>query len=125
MHDARLDRVLSLEAAVREYLEHLAVLAEHVGLELGDPVGVGDKPEMLEQRRGDTVPLELVEHRERNFRAAWIGANDITADADEALAPILNHRRGQPDMIFEVELGETLQIVGRQVAPNPHEPKIN
>src|ERR1700735_173873 len=98
MHDARLDRVVTLEAVVREYLEHLAVLAEHVGLELCHPVRVGDEAEMLEQYRGDAVPLKLVEHRERDFRAIWTGAADVTPDADEALAPVLDHSRSQPDV---------------------------
>ncbi len=68
-----------LEAAVREHLEHLAVLAEHVGLELCDPVRVGDETQMLEQHRGDTAALELVENRERDFRAIWIGRRKCNA----------------------------------------------
>src|SRR5277367_813034 len=125
MHHARLDRVVSLEAAVREQLEHLAVLAEHVSLELCHPIRVGDKTEMLEQNRGDTAVMELVEHRERNFRAIWKGAADVTPDADEALAPVLGHRRSQPDVIVEVELRQTRKIGRRQVALQPHEPKID
>src|SRR5208337_1676243 len=74
---------------------------------------------------GDTVPLELVEHRERHFRAIRMGAADVTADADEALAPVLGHRRSQPDVIVEVEISETLEIGRRQVALQPHEAKID
>jgi hypothetical protein len=42
MHDARIERALSLETAVREYLEHLAILAQHVGFEFLDAVRIGD-----------------------------------------------------------------------------------
>ena len=77
---------------------------------------VGDKTEMFEQDRGDTAVVELVEHRERDFRAIWIGAADVTPDADEALAPVLSHRRRQPDVIVEVELSQTREILRRQVA---------
>src|ERR1700731_5353086 len=54
-----------------------------------------------------------------------IGAANVTPDADEPLASILSQRRRQSDMILEIELGQMLQILRRQVAPDPHESKIN
>src|ERR1700735_2124805 len=125
MHDARLDRVVSLEAVVREYLEHLAVLAEDVGLELCHSIRVGDKTEMLEENRCDAMPLELVEHRERDLGTIWTVAANVPPDADETLASVLSHRRRQPDVIVEVELSQTREIVRRQVALQPHESKID
>src|SRR5271156_413821 len=80
---------------------------------------------MLEQNRGDTAVMELVEHGERNFRAIRTGAADVTPDADEALAPVLGHRRSQPDVIVEVKIRQTRKIGRRQVALQPHEPKID
>ena len=111
MHHARVQSSEALEAAVREYFQHLAVLAEHVGLEFRDSVRVCDEPQMFEQQRPDAAALEAVENRERDFRAMRIGAANITADADEALASILSQRRGQSDVIFEIELGQMLQIL--------------
>src|SRR5271156_7032002 len=125
MHDARIQRSLGLETAVREHLQHLAVLAEHISLELRYAVRIGDQTQMIEQQGADAVALDLAANRERNRGATRIGAADVAADADEPLAPVLGQGRREPDMIFEVELGEMLQIVGRQVAPNPHESKID
>jgi hypothetical protein len=62
---------------VREYFEHLAILAEHIGLELRDAVRVRDTPEMLEQDRTDTVTLELVAYCERDFCAMRILAANV------------------------------------------------
>src|SRR5580700_7497170 len=125
MHDARVQRSAALEAAVREHLEHLTVLSEYVGLEFRDSVRIGDTAQMLEQQRADAMALELVEDSERDFRAMRIGAANVTADADEALASILSQRRSQSDVTFEIELGQMLQILRRQVAPDSHESKID
>ena len=110
---------------MREHLEHLPVLTEHVGFELRDAVRIGDKTQMFQQQRADTASLEPVENRERDFRASRIGAANITADADKPLATVLSNRRREPDVILEIELGQPLQILRRQIAPDPHESKIN
>ena len=124
-HDARIQSAMTLETAVREHLQHLAVLAEHVGLEFRDPVRIGDETQMFEQQRADAAALEPVENRERYLGAMRIGAANVTADADKALASILSQRRGEADVILEIELGQALQILRRQVAPDPHESKIH
>ena len=108
MYDARIQRAVDLETAVGEYLQHLAVVAEDVGFEFRDPVCISDKTQMLEQQGGDAAALELVENCERDLCATRIGAANVTTDSDEALAPIVGQRRGQTDVILEVELGETL-----------------
>src|SRR5208282_2040694 len=123
MNDARIQRAVHLETAVREYLQHLAVVAEHVGFELRDPVCLSDETQMFEQQRADAAALELVENCERDLCAMRIGAANVTTDADEALAPILGYGRGQAGVILEVELGQTLEIVRRQIALGPHETK--
>ena len=104
MHDARVQRALALEAHVRENLEHLAILAEHVGLEFCDAVRIVDTSQMFEQERADAVSLELVANRERDFCAMRIVPANITTDADEALAPVLSQRRGETDMTLEIEV---------------------
>ena len=108
-----------------EHLQHLAVVAEHVGFELRDPVCVGDKAQMFEQQSADAAALELVENCECDLCAMRIGAANVTADADEAFAAILSDGRGQTDVTPEVELGQMLQIVRRQIALGPHETKID
>ena len=108
MHDARSQRSAALEATVREYLEHLAVLAEHVGFKLADSVRIGDETQMLQQQRADAVALELVANGERDLGAMRIGAADVTADADEALAAVLGQGRGQTDVILEIQIGQPL-----------------
>src|ERR1700691_3919904 len=125
MYDTRIQSAVALETAVREHLEHLAVLAEDVGLEFRDTVRIGDATQMFEQQRADAVALEAIENRKRDLGATGIGASDITADADEALAPVLSQRRGQANVILEIELSQLLQILLRQVAPYPHETKID
>ena len=105
MYDARIQRATALETAVSEYLQHLAVVAEHVGFEFRDPVCIGDKTQMFEQQSADAAALELVENCERDLCAMRIGAANITTDADEAFAPVLSYCRGQTDVILEVELG--------------------
>jgi acetyl-CoA acetyltransferase len=125
MHDARLERAMLLKTAVGEDLEHLAVLAEHVGLEFLDTVRVGDASQMLQQICADAAALEAVENGECDLGAGRILSADVAADSDEALAAILRQRRDQADVSFEVELGETLQIIGGQVAPDTHEAKID
>ena len=94
---------MALEAHVRKHLEHLAILAQYVGLEFRDAVGIGDESEMFEQQGTDAVSLELVENRERDFCAMRIVPANITTDANEALAPILSQRRGETDMTLEIE----------------------
>ena len=42
MHDARVQSAAAFEAAVREYFQHLAILAENVGFEFLDPVRIRD-----------------------------------------------------------------------------------
>ena len=116
---------MALEAHVREYFEHLAVLTEHVGLEFRYAVRVGDESEMFEQQGADAVSLEFVANRERDFCAMRIVPANITTNADEALAPILSQRRGQSDMTLEIEFSYMLQILRRQVAPDSHESKVD
>ena len=103
MHDARVQRAMALEAHVREHLEHLPILAEHVGLEFRDSVRFGYASQMFEEQRADAVSLEFVANRERDFCAMRIVPANITTDADEALASILGQRRGQSDMTLEIE----------------------
>jgi len=55
MYDARIQRATALETAVSEYLQHLAVVAEHVGFEFRDPVCIGDKTQMFEQQSADAA----------------------------------------------------------------------
>ena len=111
MHDAHIQRAPALEAAVREHLEHLAVLAEHISLEFRDSVRIGDQSQMLEQDGADAASLEPVENCKRDFRASRIRAADVSADSDKALTPILIQCRGQPDVILEIEIGQPPQIV--------------
>ena len=108
-----------------EHLEHLPVLAQHVGLELRDPVRIGDKTQMLEQQRADAAALEPVENRKRDFRTTRIGAANITTDANKPLATVFSNRRSKPDVILEIKLCQPFQIIRRQIAPDPHESKIN
>jgi len=103
MHDARVQGAAALETAVREHLEHLAILAEHVGLEFRDPVCFGDTSQMFEQQRADAVSLEFVANRERDFCVMRIVPANITTNADEALARIFSQRRGEADMTLEIE----------------------
>src|SRR5260370_35766237 len=102
MHDARIQRALALEAHVREYLEHLPILAEHFGLEFRDSVGYGDESQMFEQQRADAAPLELFENCECDFCAIRLGAANVTTDAEKALAPVLSQRRSETDVILEI-----------------------
>jgi hypothetical protein len=60
MHDARLQGSLALETAVREQFQHQPVLAQNIGLELRDPIRIGDKTQMFKQKRADTAALETV-----------------------------------------------------------------
>ena len=69
MDDAGVERAVHDEAARREHLEHLVVLAEHVGLELGDAGGARDRRQVLEQQRADAAALVLVGDRERDLGA--------------------------------------------------------
>src|SRR5208337_4561206 len=125
MYDAGIERPIGLETTVREHLQHRPVLAQHVGLEFRDRVCIGDQTQMFEQQCAYTVALELVQYRERDFRATWVRAANVTADADEALATVLGQRRRQADVIFEVELGQPPEILRRQIAFDPHETKIH
>ena len=105
MHDARIQRTTAREDTVREYLQHPAVLAEHVSLEFRDPVRIGDETQMFEQQSADAAPLELVEYRQGDFRAMVIGSADVTADADQTFTTVLSLRRYEADVTLEVELG--------------------
>ena len=105
MHDARVQGSLALETAVREHLQHLPVFTEHIGLEFRDPICIRDKTQMLEQQRADTASLEPVENCKRDFRTSLIGAANITTHADKPLATVLSNRRGEPNVILEIQLG--------------------
>ena len=85
MHDARIERSASLETSVREYVEHLPILAQHVGFKLLDAVSIRNATQMLQQDRGDAVSLELVQNRKRNLSTLRIGAANITAHTDDPL----------------------------------------
>src|SRR6266481_7844661 len=80
---------------------------------------------MFEQYCADATPLEPVENRERNLCATRIFAANVTPDANEPLASFLSQRGNQSDVILEIEIGQTLQILRRQGAPDPHESKID
>ena len=111
MHDARIQRAVNLEAAVGEHLEHLAIVAQHVGFEFLNSICGGDEIQMIEQKCADTVALEFVADRKCDLCSTWIGAANVASDADEALAPLFCQRRRQPDVIVEIELGQALEIV--------------
>ena len=72
MHDARVQSAPGLKAAVREHLQHLAILAKYIGLEFLDSVRIGNQAQMFEQQRADAAALEAVEDRECDFRAMRI-----------------------------------------------------
>ncbi len=54
MHNARIEPATDLETAIGEYFEHIPVVGEHVGFELGDPARPRDESEMFQQQRADT-----------------------------------------------------------------------
>src|SRR5271154_5246747 len=80
---------------------------------------------MFEQDSADAVTLELVADRKRDFCAMRILAADIAADADEALTPTFSQRRGEADVILEIQISQACQIIRRQVAPDSHEAEID
>ena len=110
MHDAGIEPMTNFETAMREYFQHLAVVAEHSGFELGDAALARDECEMFEQDRADALALVFIENRECNFRATRIFSAQIAADSDEAFASVLSEGRGETDVIVEIEFGELLQI---------------
>src|SRR6266481_639595 len=70
--------------AMREYFQHLAVVAEHCGFELGDAALARDECEMFEQDRADALALVFIENRECDFRATRIFSANVAADSHEA-----------------------------------------
>ena len=101
----------NLETAMREYFQHLAVVAEHGGFELGDAALARDECEMFEQDRADALALVFIENRECDFGAMRIFSAQVAADSDEAFVSIPGERRGETDVIVEIEFGEALQIL--------------
>ena len=86
MHDARIERSPSLETSMREYVEHLPILAQHIGFEFLDAVRIRNPTQMLQQNRPDTAALELVQNRKRNLSMLRIGAAYVPAHTDDPLA---------------------------------------
>ncbi len=109
-------RRVTREAAVREHLQHLVVLAEHVGLELRDAAAARDRSQVLEQHRADAPALVRVGDRERDLGAPRPASvrRDVAADADDALLAPLAQRRDQRHAAHEVELGEVSSSASRQ-----------
>ena len=108
MHDAGVEAMTNFETAMREYFEHLAVVAEHGGFELGDAALARDECEMFQQDRADTVSLVSIQYRECDLGPMQIFSAQVAADADEAFASILGERRCETDVIVEIEFGELL-----------------
>ena len=112
MDHAGFERAGHDQAARREHLEHAIVLAEHVGLELGDIVQSGDTEEMLEQNSPDPPALVLVGDRERRVRRARRARDrGIPTDADDALLAALAECGNQRRPLDEVEPREAVELV--------------
>ena len=117
MNDAILVGAVMLEAALAEDIKHVTIRRHHLGGKFLDAAGVRDTPQMLEQQRRDAAALVFVEHRERDLGAGAILQAIVAAHPDEALLAILGKRRGQTDLVVEIELGEAREFVdGRECA---------
>ena len=69
VEDAVGQRAPNPKPAVGEHAQHPVVLAQHVGLELGDAVRPRDDGEVLQQQRPETATLEDVSYDERHLGA--------------------------------------------------------
>jgi hypothetical protein len=85
--DAALDPpLLRLEAAVAEHVDHPAVVAEDVRLELRDSMSPCDLGQPLEQARSHALPLQSVLDGERDLGAVRVaGEAKVVGDRDDAV----------------------------------------
>ena len=110
MNHAGIGRAFHAEAALGEDLEHPVVVAQHVGLELGDSGRARDASKMVEENRADTASLMLVEYGEGDFRTGR-SRGDVAADADEAFVAARAQGRHQGDVAREVDFGEAYEVL--------------
>src|SRR5438876_11271613 len=96
---------------MREYLEHLTVVGEHGGFELGDSALARDECEMFQQDRADAMSLIIIHYRECDLGTTPISSAQVAADADEALASILCECCRETDVIVEIEFSQPLEIL--------------
>jgi hypothetical protein len=110
MHDSRLDFSPRMEPALLENAEHGVIVGEHVGGEFAKTFLVRDADEIREELRGNSPPLMLVEHDERNLRSTrWVGLrlrDHVPPDADDLLLFASTYRSHECDVPLEVELGK-------------------
>jgi hypothetical protein len=120
VEDAVGERAPDPEPALGEDVEHPIVLAQHVGLELGDAVGAGEHDQVLEQQRAQATALERVPDREGHLGAVRgprrVVRDGVAGGGDDALLvvePERRHQRRTPNEVLlrelrELGLGESL-----------------
>ena len=83
-----------------------AVLAERLGREALEPIRPGDRRQVLEQQRGDALPLMPVVDHERHLGVVAVLPALVARPGDE-LAVFLHHQRHTIDV---VDVGEALEL---------------
>ena len=103
------------EAALGEDVQHAVVLAQHVGLELGDAVGARDRRQVLEQQRAEAASLVGIADRERHLgtvrRRGRVVGDGVARRRDDALLVVDPLRRHQRRPAHEVLLGELVELL--------------
>ena len=92
-----------------EQLKCIGVVAQHQRDEVIDPLRPGALHELLEQRRGDAVPLPGVADHDRDLRFGWIVAAHEARHADDH-SVLRIHRRDRL-VIVVVDLGQVAQVL--------------
>ena len=119
-HDAVLDVPVDLVAGVTEDREHLAVLRQHLGDELGDADLLRDDCEVLEHHRADAAALEVVGDVEGHLGAVPVDPV-VAGDADDLVAD----RRHEGDPVDVVDVGEPGDVAVAQLAQRREEPHVD
>ena len=71
---------------VAEHPQHRVVVRQHVGDQDLHAAGAGQRHQVLQQQRGDAMPVHAVGHRQREFRGRRIGGELVAGDPHDLIA---------------------------------------
>src|SRR5262249_52291185 len=105
---------------------HLVVLAQHLRLELREPLRPRDGEQMLEEDRADAAALVRVGDRERDLSGVRPLLDDrVAADADDPLLAVLEERGDERDAAIEVEARERVELLLGEPALGAEEAEVD
>ena len=115
------NRLCASKPGVGEHAEHLAVLGQHRRREAGDARLPGRDGQVLEEDRGDPPAVVGVVDEERHLGVAAGPVTVVAGDADQLVADDPDERHA----IDVVDVGEPLQVAGRQAGSGREEPEVD